>query len=574
MIGVENGPLSDRTVAMGLGRSGPFSSWRRQLLPDWGHLLSSRRDEWSRARREALGGPRILIPTMVGGLAHAGVMESLLAVALTLRGAEVEFLLCDGVLGACQLAAHDQTIQADRLVAHELKHVLCGACTAVGDSVFGGLGLKIHGLSSMLGPEDFASASAESEIVDIKDLQKFTSGGIPLGEHATAGALRFFATASLDDEPQGHGVLRRYLAAAILTAKAVSKLTLGRRFDQAVFHHGIYVPQGIVCSVLRRHGIKRVTWNPAYRRNCFIFSHEDSYHHTMMAEPVEAWDQTTLSAVDAQTSMEYLRSRMGGTRDWVWFHGKTSESRGTIDPILPNSPDGKILSLFTNVMWDARLHFRDIAYDDQMDWITDTVEWVRSREDIQLVIRIHPAEIRGTLPSRQKVADLLRQRIPRLPSNVTVLPPDHPTSSYALAAKSDAVLVFGSKAAIEFAAAGIEVVTVGDAWTRGKGLTRDPQNQRAYLETLVSLSSPVETRRVERARLYAHHIFLRRMIPLRSFEATSEDPPIRININSIDDLKPGLDPGLDTICDGIMYDLAFEFDASRYGSADGKLEFL
>ena len=44
---------------------------------------------------------RVLIPTCVGGHIAMTHVESVLAVALTLRGADVEFLLCDGALPAC-----------------------------------------------------------------------------------------------------------------------------------------------------------------------------------------------------------------------------------------------------------------------------------------------------------------------------------------------------------------------------------------------------------------------------------------------------------------------------------------
>ena len=39
--------------------------------------------------------------------------------------------------------------------------------------------------------------------------------GVAIGEHAYAGALRFFATGSLDEEPGAEPVLRRYLEAAL-----------------------------------------------------------------------------------------------------------------------------------------------------------------------------------------------------------------------------------------------------------------------------------------------------------------------------------------------------------------------
>ena len=63
------------------------------LEKDWG--------KWQQAVKRAKGGPRVLIPTSVGAYSQGAAFESLLAVGLTLRGAEVHFLLCDQHLPAC-----------------------------------------------------------------------------------------------------------------------------------------------------------------------------------------------------------------------------------------------------------------------------------------------------------------------------------------------------------------------------------------------------------------------------------------------------------------------------------------
>ena len=76
------------------------------------------------------------------------------------------------------------------------------------------------------------------------EIETFTLDGLAIGEHAHAGALRFFATGSLDDEPLAEAVLRRYLESALLTAYATRRLLRTIQFSSAVFTHGIYVPVG------------------------------------------------------------------------------------------------------------------------------------------------------------------------------------------------------------------------------------------------------------------------------------------------------------------------------------------
>ncbi len=66
--------------------------------PDWTPILAQDPDGWERSLRAAKHGPKVLIPTSVGGHFAVTPMESSLAVALTLRGADVHVLLCDAVL--------------------------------------------------------------------------------------------------------------------------------------------------------------------------------------------------------------------------------------------------------------------------------------------------------------------------------------------------------------------------------------------------------------------------------------------------------------------------------------------
>ena len=91
-------------------------------------------------------------------------------------------------------------------------------------------------------------------------------------------------------------MLRRFLAGAIVTTAAYQHLIERLRPEVIVAHHGIYTPQGIVSALARSRGIRVVTWNPAYRRHCFIFSHDDTYHHTLMDEPVARWALRPLDA--------------------------------------------------------------------------------------------------------------------------------------------------------------------------------------------------------------------------------------------------------------------------------------
>ena len=79
--------------------------------PDWRPILRASREDWREARRAARTGPGVLIATTVGGHPPSTTIESLLAVALTLRGARVHITLCDERLPAC-LRSHITAVES------------------------------------------------------------------------------------------------------------------------------------------------------------------------------------------------------------------------------------------------------------------------------------------------------------------------------------------------------------------------------------------------------------------------------------------------------------------------------
>jgi hypothetical protein len=222
----------------------------RASLPDWPSLIDP--GEWEKARAAAKGGKRVLLATSIGANHSAGIVESLLAVALTLRGAEVEVLLCDSALPACMAAQLDWYPDQATFVRHGSKQDLCRVCFEPARRMVERLGLPLRRYGECIEPEETTRAESLAATVPTESIRGYEEHGIAVGEHAWAGALRFYARGDLAGEPQGEAVLRRFFAAALMAAAALRRLFATNRYDVAAFHHGIYVPQGVVRDAARR----------------------------------------------------------------------------------------------------------------------------------------------------------------------------------------------------------------------------------------------------------------------------------------------------------------------------------
>lgn len=544
---------------------------RQTALPNWRRIVSSD-ERWSQALASRAG-QRVLIATSVGGHTQFTVVESAIAAALTLRGANVDVLVCDGALSACQ-RAKITGINPSELSAYGLGKDFCPGCRIAGEAVMSIPGISCIQYSGILDDEDREKAKQIAETLSAAEIAAYQYNGLPIGEHAKAGALRYYGVGDLSLEPDHEGVLRRYLESSLLTAFALERVLRRGQYDVVLINHGIYVPHGIVNAVARKHGIRTVTWNLAYRQQCAIFSHGDTYHHTLMSEPASDWENMRWSAEHDTQIKDYLDSRRGGKRDWIWFNRDADDDMEAFARASGIDWSKPVIGMLTNVVWDAQLHYPANAFPSMLDWVQETVKYFSGRPDLQLLIRVHPGELAppgGNTVSRQPAVEEIKKAFPTLPKNVFIIAPESKVSTYAAMERCNAVIIYGTKTGVELTSTGIPVIVAGEAWIRNKGLTRDAVSPQDYLAILATLpfANRMDAVNVTRARKYAYHFFFRRMLPL-PFLAPRADhwPPFVLELSSVSDLETGRYPGLDVVCDGILNGSAFIYKAEELGLHD------
>src|SRR4029079_2804676 len=177
---------------------------------------------------------------------------------------------------------------------------------------------------------------------------------------------------------------------------------------------------------------------------------------------------------------------------------------------------------------------------------------------------VHPAEITGSLPSRQPIADAIKSAYPKLPKNVALIRPAENVSTYQLASASDAAIIYATKTGIELAARGIPVIVAGEAWIRGKEIGLDCDDAETYERMLASLpfGKRIDDERTASAEKYAYHFFFRRMIQMPGVDRGHiNGAPYRIVPIALDAFAPGGNAGLDCVCHGILQGLPFVLES-------------
>ena len=532
---------------------------RDYATTDWKQIINENKEEFELIKKKA-NGKKILIATSSGGILFCSHFESLLAFALTYYGARVEILLCDKVMPACMMGT-SVFIDEDSFSKNGVSKV-CNGCIDAGKFAFDGLDLKKNYYSQFITNKEMEEANKIVDNLTYDELSTYKEGNINIGEHSLAGALRYYAVGELENQKYKDNILRKYVKSGIIAKNVINTFfTKNPDFEIVVVNHAIYIPQGIISSVSKNHGKKIVSYTSGYRKNSFIFSHDDTYHFTLVDEPVSEWEDLNLNPTRNERVIKYLKSRKyESDNDYVkdpQFEIKNSLIAKGVDFSKP------IVVLAPNIIWDANLIYKDNIFTNLMNWLYETIDYFKSRDDLQIIIRAHPGEVNIDRVSNQKVKDELIKKYKILPKNVFIIDSKENLSTYSLSDLSNTVIIYASKIGMEFSPFGINVIVAGESYVKNKGITIDPKNRREYFEILKKIPLKIvrNKEKIERSKKYAYHFFFRKTIVPNSLKESKKNwPQFMIKSDVFNILKKENDKPLKAICESIINHKPFIFD--------------
>jgi hypothetical protein len=520
----------------------------------------------SRLELPTATGKRVLFATGYGFTPAMLALESIIAKSLRLRGVQVLSLACNKTLPACEWNKYGNHQPfpgqySPRMFARTRLDT-CRHCTQPLLDLYETIGIQQLFLNDFLRPDDVQRLVAVVDALPYERYDNFVYKNIRVSEHARSSTMRSLLRGTLQDDAYTRWLYRRYLISAMLLTDLTERMFDVYQPEHVVAVHGIYVTHGTICEVARKHSIPVVVHGIPYRKGTIWLSHNDTYHRTLVTEPTYQWENLSLTPEQEQKLDAYIDSRLSGGRDYVTYHPNPIEDREILRQEL-GLDKRPIIGLFTNVLWDAQLFYDYNAFDNLIDWLFQTICYFGRRSDLQLVIRIHPAEVKSGQSTKQPILAEIMARFPVLPENVKVISPESNLSSYTLADMSHATLIYGTKMGLEIAFRGIPVIVVGETLCRGKGFTYDVETKEQYfnfLDHILELPRN-SSEMIVRARKYAYHLFFRRMIdfPLFSCDVVKVHDAT-LQFQDLNELLPGVNRNLDAICDGILNGSPFVLD--------------
>jgi hypothetical protein len=412
-------------------------------------------------------------------------------------------------------------------------------------------------LSSFLDQSDYTESR---ELVSTwqADHGAFNAEGLPLGELVCPSLLRTLLRGSPESDPLSLRLYCEYLEGGVLLARALSRMLDSLQPKILMMLNGMFFAERIGLAIADQRQLHTVTHERAFMRNHLVLAHDEPANWFRVDDAwTSAKDRPLTQNQDAALD-EYLASRQGGKNEIVNYWPSIETRHDFIINQLGLDPQKPILTVFTNILWDTAVYRRDVAFGGMFDWLEQTIDQVGQLPGLQLVVRIHPAEVRLRQKTRERVMDRLQQRYAQLPGNIVIVPPESDISSYALVDLSAAASVYTSTIGLEAALRRVPVLVSGETHYRGKGFSHDVESPAHYAALLRAAPGwqrlPAETTSL--ARRYAHLFFLGNMLP---FDLVTEFPNgrVELNIDSLDDVRPGRHEVLDHICTAILEHRSF-----------------
>lgn len=281
--------------------------------------------------------------------------------------------------------------------------------------------------------------------------------------------------------------------------------------DVVIVPNGTIQEMSVVYRVAQQLDIPTVTFEFGDQReriwiaqNTEIMRHEtDGLWKAHGEEPLD--DHQMQQLQDLFSAREGAKTWKNFSRKWQDTATQGGESvRKTL--ALDDRP---LILLATNVFGDSLTLGRQVFSTSMAEWITKTVLHFSERNDIQLVIRVHPGE---TLIQGTSMVDVVIEALGTIPAHIHLIKPEAKINTYDIVDIADLGLVYTTTVGLEMAMRGIPVVVAGQTHYRQRGFTHDPDSWDAYFATLNALidnlkSARLSQEQVEHAWRYAYLFF-------------------------------------------------------------------
>lgn len=300
-------------------------------------------------------------------------------------------------------------------------------------------------------------------------------------------------------------------------ARAIFDWLQAEKPDLLVIPNGTILEMGVAYQVAGLLGIKTVTFEFADQQERIWLAQNDEI---MQHNTADLWNNLGNQPLpeEAKLALTNLFGARKNANLWGNFARQWQQNpvKGGASVRDGLKLDARPLALLaTNVLGDSLTLGRQRITQTMAEMIVKTIGYFNHHPELQLVVRVHPGELKthGT-----SMIDVINEAYAELPENIHIIRPEDTTNTYDLMEIADFGVVYTTTVGMEMAMSGLPVIVTGKTHYAGKGFTLDPQTWQEYEHLLDRISqNPAAARltpeQLEKAWLYAYLFFFEFSLP-------------------------------------------------------------
>lgn len=490
--------------------------------------------------------------------------DFLLAKSLELRGAEVIPLICGGAqeIECSNYSGKWGNDSVDIGEKEKLHNQNCKNCINADRIAWKEWSnfSEVLVAKDWVEKEDWKFVKKYIDDLDLKEYKEWKYNNYPIGKWAWLAWCNGYVTSRIEGLEETFQKTYRNFAYNVMIMLIVSKRIIDEIKPDVIYgNDSFYYPWSIIETIAKEKGIPFYN-GYGYRLNTYSYAQNVATMFMDLSDAWESFSYVELSKEQKDFMQKYLEQREANSDSLF----NTSNPEKVVGGLSDEAIHGKIdwnkktALLPSNVSWDGAALERDIQFDSMWDWIRETVKFFEERNEWQLIIRTHPAEIvKGIPEAGERFGEMLLELYNgELPCNIIWVDGNAKLTFYDLLSITSIGIAYTTTAGLEMACRGIPVITAGNSPYRGKGFTFDTNTTAEYFDEMEylmcnSISDDEKERIKSQARKFFYLYYFRYMMENPFFNYTLESG-INLKTKKIEDLLEGKNRIIDYVCDSIL----------------------
>lgn len=443
------------------------------------------------------------------------------------------FLVCDAALPICS---------KDGILKSRLAHPLfCQECWRGYPHISELTGIDIKYFSDFLKGEDDRLKDLQLKLDEIKTLQDCEDicfGDLPVGKLCRKSVLRYLLRGKFSGSEEEVSIFRSFISSVShYSFMLEAYLDSNPQIKYMIIHNGTLAFEASARWHATKRGIPYMTYETFLGQNSLIYKKNGEVMTLDWSERYNSFLENFALDEKARYNADsfFYDLRRGTILHSVLNTEHTAKKFKGI---------GQYACLFTNLNFDTAVLDRNGIFESMEDWIYSVIDyWENEINDLKLVIRIHPAEIKLITASTEFMADKLKSHVVNS-EKIIIIEPNEKVNSYELIKDMEFGLVYSSTIGLEIAYHEKVCVVAGLPYFKGKPFLLSPSSSYDYFSTIKALCLNQLSFSIDRDELIRtiNFIYFNRMKKLNGIKVyTPMEEPVTDFISADDMINANLD---------------------------------